>query len=202
MIMDNVDNKIEEISKMTNLDKLGIPEAVVMLALGAVVLLFGYRIKKIAFFIIWFLLGFNLMGMLMPFINQNVEVVASSDLYQTLLPIGGGLLLALLGFSIEKLCVGGICFVLSMLVTVQYFGTDIQTMAIGGIIGVFVAGFAVMVMKPATIIATAVAGAYALTLAIMKLNTDINFEVMYWPMLLGIAAVGSIFQFLTTKRIR
>ena len=201
MIMDNVDNKIEEISKMTNLDKLGIPEAVVMLALGAVVLLFGYRIKKIAFFIIWFLLGFNLMGMLMPFINQNVEVVASSDLYQTLLPIGGGLLLALLGFSIEKLCVGGICFVLSMLVTVQYFGTDIQTMAIGGIIGVFVAGFVVMVMKPATIIATAVAGAYALTLAIMKLNTDINFEAMYWPMLLGIATVGAIFQFLTTKRI-
>ena len=201
MVMDNVDNKIEEISKMTNLDKLGIPEAVVMLALGAVVLLFGYRIKKIAFFIIWFLLGFNLMGMLMPFINQNVEVVASSDLYQTLLPIGGGLLLALLGFSIEKLCVGGICFVLSMLVTVQYFGTDIQTMAIGGIIGVFVAGFAVMVMKPATIIATAVAGAYALTLAIMKLNTDIDFEMMYWPMLLGIATVGAIFQFLTTKRI-
>lgn len=68
--------------------------------------------------------------------------------------------------------------------------------------GVVVAGVAVMVMKPAVIIATAVAGAYALTLAIMKLNTDINFEAMYWPMLLGIAAVGSIFQFLTTKRIR
>ena len=200
--MDNVDNKIEEISKMANLDKLGIPEAVIMLALGAVVLLFGYRIKKIAFFIIWFLLGFNLVSILMPFINQNVEVIASSDLYQTLLPIGGGLLLALLGFSIEKLCVGGICFVLSMLVTVQYFGTDIQTMAIGGIIGVLVAGFAVMVMKPATIIATAVAGAYALTLAIMKLNTDINFETFYWPMIFGIAAAGSIFQFLTTKRMQ
>lgn len=199
--MDNVDNKIEEISKMANLDKLGIPEAVIMLALGVVVLLFGYRIKKIAFFIIWFLLGFNLVSILMPFINQNVEVIASSDLYQTLLPIGGGLLLALLGFSIEKLCVGGICFVLSMLVTVQYFGTDIQTMAIGGIIGVLVAGFAVMVMKPATIIATAVAGAYALTLAIMKLNTDINFETFYWPMIFGIAAVGAVFQFLTTKRV-
>ena len=62
--MDNVDNKIEEISKMANLDKLGIPEAVIMLALGAVVLLFGYRIKKIALFIIWFLLGFNRVNML------------------------------------------------------------------------------------------------------------------------------------------
>lgn len=202
MIMDNVDNKIEEISKFANLDKLGMPEAVIMLVLGAAVLLFGYRIKKIAFFIIWFLLGFNLMVWLMPTINNLVPEIASSELYQTLLPIGGGLILALLGFTIEKLCVSGICFVLTMLITIQYFGTDIQVLAIGGIVGVVVAGVAVMVMKPAVIIATAVAGAYALTLAIMKLNTDINFEVMYWPMLLGIAAVGSIFQFLTTKRIR
>lgn len=202
MIMDNVDNKIEEISKFANLDKLGIPEAVIMLVLGAAVLLFGYRIKKIAFFIIWFLLGFNLMVWLMPTINNLVPEIASSELYQTLLPIGGGLILALLGFTIEKLCVSGICFVLTMLITIQYFGTDMQVLAIGGIVGVVVAGVAVMVMKPAVIIATAVAGAYALTLAIMKLNTDINFEAMYWPMLLGIAAVGSIFQFLTTKRIR
>lgn len=202
MIMDNVDNKIEEISKFANLDKLGMPEAVIMLVLGAAVLLFGYRIKKIAFFIIWFLLGFNLMVWLMPTINNLVPEIASSELYQTLLPIGGGLILALLGFTIEKLCVSGICFVLTMLITIQYFGTDIQVLAIGGIVGVVVAGVAVMVMKPAVIIATAVAGGYALTLAIMKLNTDINFEAMYWPMLLGIAAVGSIFQFLTTKRIR
>lgn len=199
--MDNVDNKIEEISKMTNLDKLGIPEAIIMMGLGAVVLLFGYRIKKIAFFIIWFLLGFNLMMWLLPTINNLVPEIAASDLYQTLLPIAGGLLLALLGFSIEKLCVGGICFVLSMLIAIQYFGTDIQTMAIGGIIGVLVAGLAVMVMKPATIIATAVAGAYALTLAIMKLNADIDFEAFYWPMIFGIAAVGAVFQFITTKRI-
>lgn len=201
MVMDNVDSKIEEISKFANLDKLGIPEAVIMLVLGAAVLLFGYRIKKIAFFIIWFLLGFNLMMWLMPTINNLVPEIASSELYQTLLPIGGGLILALLGFTIEKLCVSGICFVLTMLITIQYFGTDMQVLAIGGIVGVVVAGAAVMVMKPAVIIATAVAGAYALTLAIMKLNTDIDSEMMYWPMLLGIATVGAIFQFLTTKRI-
>ena len=199
--MENVDDKIEEISKMANLDKLGIPEAVIMLGLGIVVLLFGYRIKKIAFFIIWFLLGFNLVLWLLPTINDLVPEIAASELYQTLLPIGGGVLLALLGFSIEKLCVGGICFALTMLITIQYFGTEMQTLAIGGIVGVLMAGFAVMVMKPATIIATAVAGAYALTLAILKLNPSIDFGAMYWPMILGIAAVGSIFQFLTTKRV-
>lgn len=200
--MDNVDNKIEEISKMANLDKLGIPEAVIMLGLGIVVLLFGYRIKKIAFFIIWFILGFNLVVWLLPTINDLVPEIAASELYQTLLPIGGGILLALLGFSIEKLCVGGICFVLTMLITIQYFGTEMQTLAIGGIVGVLMAGLAVIVMKPATIIATAVAGAYALTLAILKLNSGIDFGTMYWPMILGIAAIGSIFQFLTTKRVK
>lgn len=199
--MDNVDNKIEEIRKTVNLDKLGVPESVIMIGLGLAVLCFGYRIKKVAFFIIWFLLGFNLVLWLMPTINSVLPAVAESDLYQSLLPIGGGILLALMGFSIEKLCVGGICFVLTMLIVAQYFGTDMQTLLVGGIIGVFVAGFAVMVMKPATIIATAVAGAYALTLAIMNLNPEIDFETFYWPMLGGIATAGAIFQFLTTKRV-
>ena len=199
--MDNIDSKIEEIKSAANIDKLGLPESVIMIGLGLAVLCFGYRIKKVAFFIIWFLLGFSLMNVVMPYINQAVPEVATSELYQALLPISGGLLLALMGFSIEKLCVGGICFLLTMLVVVQYFGTEMQTLLVGGIIGVFVAGFAVMVMKPATIIATAVAGAYALTLAIMNLNPGIDFETFYWPMLGGIAAAGAIFQFLTTKRV-
>lgn len=200
--MDNVNEQIDKLSKLANIDKLEIPEAWVMLGLGVLVLLFGYRIKKIAFFIIWFILGFNLMGLVMPLINQNVTEVANSELYQILLPIAGGLLLALLGFSIEKLCVGGICFALAMLITVQYFGTEVQTLAIGGVVGVIAAGLAVTLMKPATIIATAVAGAYALTLAIMRFDTGINFEVFYWPMIIGLAAVGAIFQFMTTKRVR
>lgn len=197
----NVDDKIQEISKAANFDKFGVPEAVIMLGLGLAVLFFGYRIKKVAFFIIWFLLGFNLMIWILPTINDLVPQVANSELYQNLLPIAGGLILALLGFSIEKLCVGGICFVLVMLVTIQYFGTDMQVLAIGGIVGVIAAGAAVTLMKPAIIVATAVAGGYALTLAIMKFNTGIDFEAMYWPMLLGISAIGAVFQFLTTKRI-
>lgn len=202
LLMDNIENKIGEIGKYANLNNLAIPEAVVMLGLGAAVLLFGYRIKKIAFFIIWFILGFNLMTWLMPTINNVVPEIATSELYQILLPIGGGLVLALLGFTIEKICVGGICFALVMMVTVQYFGTEVQTLAIGGVAGVIAAALAVNLMKPATIIATAVAGAYALTLAILMLNPSIDFGTFYWPMILGIAVVGAIFQFMTTKRVR
>ncbi len=173
----------------------------VMGAIGLALMFFGYRIKKAAFFLIWFILGYNLMSFLMPTINNLVPEIATNTLYQTLLPIAGGLLLALMGFSIEKLCVGGICFALVMVITVRYFGTEMQTLAIGGIIGVIAAGTAVTLMKPATIVATAVAGAYAITLATLALFPDISEEVFYFPMLGGLSLLGSVTQFLTTKRI-
>ena len=166
----------------------GTPEMIIMAAAGLALIFFGYRIKKVAFFIIWFILGYNLAVFLMPTITRISPEVVASDLFQTLIPIAGGLLLALLGFSIEKLCVGGI-------------GTDMQTLAIGGIIGVIAAGAAVMLMKPATIIATSVAGAYALTIAILALIPGISRETYYFIILGGAAVIGSVFQFLTTKRV-
>lgn len=177
------------------------PELVIMLALGVLVMLFGYRVKKIAFFIAWFILGYMGVTYLMPQIMQWLPEVASTQLYQILLPIGGGLLLALLGFSIEKLCVGGICFALTMLVAVQYFGSEIQTIAIAAVVGVVIAGASTMLMKPATIIATAGVGAYAVTMALLILITGISKHDFYWPMLIGFTAVGAVFQFLTTKRV-
>ena len=182
-------------------NKLGIPEIIIMATAGLALVFFGYRIKKIAFFIIWFILGYNLTEFLMPTINKIAPEVILTDLYQTLIPIAGGLLLALLGFTIEKLCVGGICFTLVIMITIQYFGTEMQTLAIGGVIGVLMAGIAVMMIKPATIITTAVAGAYALTLAILALFPDINKEIYYFPILGGLSLLGSVFQFVTTKRL-
>lgn len=187
---------------METILKLQLYELVIFIAIGLAVLFFGYRIKKIAFFIIWFLLGLNLMLWLMPTINDLVPEIASSELYQNLLPIGGGLILAMLGFTIEKICVGGICFALVMLATIQYFGTEFMTLAIGGVVAILAAGFAVAMMKPATIVATAAAGAYALALTIFAFFPNLNFEIWYWPVLIGIAAIGALFQFKTTKRIK
>ncbi len=184
------------------ISQFGIPEVVVMIILGLLVLLFGYRIKKVAFFIIWFLLGYNLVLYLMPTINDLVPQIAGDNLYQILLPIAGGLLLALMGFSVEKLCVGGICFVLVMMVAIQNFGTDIQVLAVAAIIGVIAAGAAVTLMKPAIIVATAVLGAHVLTLAIGNLIPALDLgSGLYWPIMLGLAAVGCIIQFTTTRRI-
>ena len=193
-----------DIENFTNLDNLAgfaIPELLILAGLGLAVLLFGYRIKKIAFFIIWFILGYNLMALFIPTINNFVPQIAESELYQLLLPVAGGLLLALLGFTIEKLCVGGICFALVLLITVRYFGTEMQTLAIGAVVGVLAAGAAVMLMKPAIIIATSAAGSYAITLAILALATGLSLKAYYWPILIGITALGAIFQFITTKRL-
>lgn len=192
MVMDNLPEMIQRFQT---------PELIIMLGVGLAVLLFGYRIKKIAFFIVWFLLGFIGLNYLMPEIIKIIPEVGNNNLYQTLIPLGGGLLLALLGFSIEKLCVGGICFALTILIAVQYFGTEMQTLAIAAVIGIIAAGMAVMLMKPATIVATSGAGAYAITIALLALVPNLNFGDYYWLLIIGLAGVGSVFQFLTTKRI-
>ena len=107
---------------------------------GLLLMFLGYKIKKIAFFIVWFLLGYIATGYLMPIINGAVAEIANNELWQSLLPIAGGLLLGLMGFMIEKVCLGGICFGLVIMMTAQYFGTEIQTMAIGAIIGTLAGG--------------------------------------------------------------
>lgn len=169
------------------------------LSLG--LMLAGYRIKKVAFFVIWFLLGMTLVGYLMPWIESLVPAVSEQSLWGWLLPLAGGLLLAFMGFSIEKFCVAGICFGLVLAITVQYFGTEMQTILVGAVVGVIAAGAATMMMKPAIIIATAVAGAYILTLSLILLFPQISESVFYWPMLVGGSVVGTVFQFLTTKRV-
>ena len=171
------------------------------MAIAGVLLLFlGYRIKKVGFFIIWFLIGFNLMRILMPAINSVSPDAIKTELWQNLLPIAGGLLLALLGFSIEKLCVGGMVFAMIIMLTAQYFGTDIQTLVIGAIIGVVLAGLAVTLMKPTIIVATSLMGAYTLALAIFKFSS-LDFQTYYFPLLIGLTILGSAVQFATTKRI-
>jgi len=195
-----MDNLIEEAKKI-DLD-LTHYEQWQMWAVGGVGLLLmflGYKIKKIAFFIVWFLLGYIATGYLMPIINGAVAEIANNELWQSLLPIAGGLLLGLMGFMIEKVCLGGICFGLVIMMTAQYFGTEIQTMAIGAIIGTLAGGLAVMMMKPAAIIATAVAGGYALTLSILALAPELDKESLFWPMIAGFSVLGAGVQFLICR---
>lgn len=173
-------------------------ELVIMMAIGAAALLAGYRIKKIAFFIVWFIIGLNLSRFLMPWFGTMFPDFASSNFWQNLIPIAGGLLFAMMGFTIEKICVGGIVFALVVIVAAQYFGDGIEVIATSSVVGVIAAGVAVMMMKPAIILSTSLAGAYVLTVGVIQLS-GLNQDTAYFPMLIGITAFGAITQFLTTK---
>ena len=183
-----------------NLIHVQIPELVVMAVVGVILLLFGYRVKQVAFFVIWFLIGYTLMQNFMPTLMQWVPQM-DTQLFHILMPIAGGLLLALLGLSIEKLCVGGIVFGLTMIVTMKYFGNDVPTLAVGAIIGIILGAFAVTMMKPAIIIATSIAGSYCLTVALLTWLPSINPTIFYFPILIGLAIIGCSYQFNSTKHL-
>ena len=178
-------------------------ELLIFSAIGLAVLLFGFRLKKAAFFVIWFLLGYVLTSkFLLSLAFQWIPQLNSNPAFwNILLPIAGGLLLGLLGFSIEKFCVAGITFITTIVVAINYFGPDMQVIVISAIIGVILAGLATAMIKPATVIATSVVGAYVVTLVILFL-CKIDSSIYYFPILIGLSALGSIFQFVTTKRIR
>ena len=184
-----------------DLSSLGTPQVIVAAIIGVLVLFMGYRIKKVAFFLIWFVLGFYLTTVILPLVNPYLPEAVQDPTYQALLPLAGGLLLALMGFTLERLCVGGISFALVMLITVQCFGTDIQYLAAGGMIAVVVAGIAMIAMKPAIIILTSAVGAYTVTMAVLVLVPEINQQIGYFAGIGGLTAVGAITQFLTTKRL-
>ena len=170
--------------------------------LGLLMLVAGYRIKKITFFIAWFLIGHYLMSTyLMDPINNAVPQIKGDGLWQNLLPIAGGVLLGCLGFTIEKLCVAGITLGVTMMVTTQHFGTEIQTLLIGLVIGVILAGVATAMIKPAYIVTTSALGAYLLTRVLLQIVTAIDLNPYYFLILLAFAAIGIITQFSTSRGV-
>lgn len=183
---------------MIEIGNLSTYEVIIFIILGLIVTFFGFRIKKITFFIIWFLLGYNLILNFLPMINQYVPQIAENELWQNLLPFAGGLLLGLLGFSIEKVCISLACFALTMMIGTRLFGTEVPTLLISALIGIIIGGASGFLIKPATIFATSIMGAYALTLSIITLSSFFG-ENTFWPIFIGISIIGAVFQFSTNK---
>jgi membrane-anchored glycerophosphoryl diester phosphodiesterase (GDPDase) len=108
--------------------------------------------------------------------------------------------LSLLGFTIEKLCVGLLVCFATIAIGVNQFGMTWEVVAIAAIIGVILGAIAVNMIKPATIIVTAAAGALVIADAIFALTNSISHDY-YTLILIGVAAIGAIFQFSNTKHI-
>jgi len=176
-------------------------ETYLPLILGAFICLFGYRLKKAVFFVAWFLIGFTITSKALPLLTGSLPEIVNSDFWQHLLPVAGGLLLSLIGFSIEKVCVSLLAFFAIIALAVSYYGVDIQVIVIAAIIGVVVAGFATMLIKPSVIIVTAIIGSLVVSQFILSIAQNMPAETYQWPLLAAVALVSSVFQFATCRNI-
>ena len=156
-------------------------EILIALVLGLVVCFFGYKLKKLAFAIAWFLIGYTLCSHFAPDIIAWMPQLENPDLWMGVLPIAVGLLAALMGLTIERLCIAALAYI--VVVT---------------IVGVLAGCVAVSLMKPAIIVLTAIAGAQSISTAVVSLF-GLNTATLYLPILVIAAVVGAIFQFKNNK---
>lgn len=176
----------------------GVPiELIVSLIVGVVLCFGGYRLKRIAFAIIWFILGYTFTKGIAPNLVQDPFWVG-------ILPLLAGIVLAVFGLSIEKLAVSVAAFAVVSMFIMQHFGpaTDWVLPAVAIAIGVIAAGIAVALMKPAVIVFTAIEGAELLaTNIITLLPASIVFPQLFFILFIILAVVGGSFQFNNTKNM-
>ena len=121
-------------------------EALIAIAIGVFLCLFGYRIKKVAFIVIWFIIGYYLASLAMPHITDD-------QTWQQLVPIGIGILTGMLGFSIEKFCIFAVAaFTVSTTIIEAFRMTEIFQIGLAIAAGVIVGCIAVSLIKPLGII--------------------------------------------------
>lgn len=182
------------------LDLHAIPlELIITLLIGAGLCFFGYRFKKIAFAIIWFVIGYFAVKLYLP-------NIAPDPFWQTILQIAAGALLSLIGLSIEKLAVGATAFAIVFSMVMQHFGpaNDWVLPAIAVAIGVVAGVVAVSIMKPAVIVYTAIYGANLLATGVVGLlpsEVSSQFPSLVYILLGAIAVGGIVYQFKNTKNI-
>ncbi len=183
-----------------SLDLHAIPlELIVTLLIGLGLCFFGYRLKKVAFAIIWFIIGYYAVKLYFPNIVED-------PFWQTILQIAAGALLSLIGLSIEKLAVSATAFIVVTSFVLQHFGpaNDWTLPAIAIALGVVAGAVAVWLMKPAIIVYTAFCGANLLATSIvnfMPAETISQVPYITYILLGAIAAGGMIYQFKNTKHI-
>ena len=174
-------------------------EAIIAIALGVFLALYGYKLKRVAFVIIWFAIGYYLASLLAPNIT-------SDPTWQKLIPICAGVVLGIFGFSLEKLCIFAVAtyavsttlidtFVLS---EPLYIGLAIAAGVIAGI-------FAIKLIKPFGIITTAFSGAKLIAKYSIIELAAVNHPIPHYPsfiiILLAVAVIGMSYQFKSCKHL-
>lgn len=169
-------------------------EALIAIAIGVFLCLFGYRIKKVAFIIIWFAIGYYLASLVVPHFIEDPT-------WRQLLPIGVGVITGVLGFSLEKICIFAVAaFSVSTTIIDLFQMTEVLPIAVAIAAGVVVGCIAISLIKPLGIITTALSGSKLIakySVAQFALAHNPNFLII----LAVAAAIGIVFQFKNCRHI-
>ena len=168
-------------------------EAIIGIAIAVALVFWGYRLKKIAFTVLWFIAGYLLTKQFLPYLTGDANLLK-------VIPIGGGLVMSLIGLSVERLCIFVSAGISAYLVAIESLGgaTSWANVGIAVAIAVVVGCIAVALMKPAIIAFTSLIGAHVISLALLSLF-NIAHNPWYLIFLIVITAIGCAHQFVTTK---
>ncbi len=169
-------------------------EALIAIAIGVFLALFGYKLKRVAYVIIWFVIGYYLASLV-------VLHITADPTWQKLIPICAGVVLGVFGFSLEKLCIFAVAtFAVSTTIIDAFQLTDVLWIALAIAAGVIVGVIAVSFIKPLGIITTALSGG-----KLIAKYSVLQFSLAHNPNFLIIlavsAAIGILFQFKNCKHI-
>lgn len=173
-----------------------VPGAIISIILGLLVCFFGYKIKKIAFFIVGFIIGYNL-GLKIP-----PEWYAGNDIITAILPFLTGIFLSLIALTAEKICVSLIVGIFVFFAAINFQGGifSAQTIIVAAIAAAIAGCIAGFMVKPASIIATAIIGAYYVGINSVGLNIPYVTYIPFFYIITSVLAVlGMIFQFKKNK---
>ncbi len=174
-------------------------ELIVSLLIGLVLCFAGFRLKRVAFAIICFVLGYWAVKTYLP-------NIAPEPFWQWVLQVAAGAVLALVSASAERLAVGLTAGFSVFQIIMQHFGpaNDWTLPAIAVAIAVVAGVIAVALMRPAIIVYTSIYGASLIATAIsgfLPSETLNNFPAFTWILLGAFAAGGIIYQFKSTKHL-
>ena len=173
----------------------GAPQTIIAIILGAILLLFGYKVKRIAIAIIGFVIGWSIAAQFAP------SLIADS-FWQFIIKLTCGAILGVTAITIEHLAIFAIVGLACGSAFYHTFAIadPIAHIGISVAVGVVTGAISVWAVKPMFIIASSIKGAQLISASAISL---FNIPPDPWALVLlvALASAGIIFQWKDCKHV-
>lgn len=178
---------------------------IIGIIISIVLCFFGYRLKRIAFAIVWFVIGLDLGNFLLPHVTPYMQGI--DPFFINILPFLVGLLMSLIGISVERVCIFLIGIGLTLITYFNFVDSGALelswlTFGIAIIVGCVIGTVAIGIMRPAIILLTSYAGGTQLASSIISLIPAISNPTTSLIITIIMVVVGAFYQFRSTKHLK